>query len=146
MSEYLIKFLVFSTLLLGATASRALAPFLSPLDEKRYCVLTKKVHINVVNAIPSSSLWLHIVKGNDDKGYRVLSTDEEFHFDFCYNPKDPDYVCTALWAGKTSTFYLFKYDQNICENDTCYFEARSDGIYCPDDSNHQQLKKIQGWS
>ncbi|GFP94246.1 hypothetical protein PHJA_001569100 [Phtheirospermum japonicum] len=134
-----LQFLIISTILLQATS----------LEENRFCI-TRKFNVRVVDNIQppgSAPLTLHCRSGDTDKGTHTLTTGQEFRFDFCIGLKTL-FFCNVEWTGKTAGFQVFNVKwktENYCKQDTCYWEARSDGIYHSEESSSASVTKICNW-
>ncbi|CAA0833511.1 Unknown protein [Striga hermonthica] len=147
MCHYWIKFLVISIVLLVAKASSTVP---ASSWKEPICVFGAERYVRVVNAIQpaaSAQLWLHCASGNDEKGYHDLSAGQEFKFTYCPLPRSL-YFCRLWWAQKTVAFIVSKtgWRSEYCTHNTCYWEARSDGIYHSADSNPQHGTKVYNWS
>ncbi|GFP97089.1 hypothetical protein PHJA_001853000 [Phtheirospermum japonicum] len=138
MLTYLLQFLVISTIFLQATAS----------SSKLFC-LTTKWEVRVINNIlPSPApITLHCASGNVEKGYHTLTTGQEFKFEFCIQLKTL-FFCHLWWNGKNVAFEVYnqKWNRNYCKGQSCYWEARSDGIYHSTDSSSKDATKSYDWS
>ncbi|KAI3470483.1 hypothetical protein Pfo_027146 [Paulownia fortunei] len=138
MIKYLLSFLILSSNLLQTKA----------LD-KRQCFFIKKRIVHVVNNLPSKSspLLLHCASGDDDLGYHTLTTNQDFHFDFCVKPSATLFFCRLTWNQKTIRFDAFNanwaYDR--CGYGVCYYAARSDGIYFSDIYPPRDPTKLYSW-
>ncbi|KAL8051772.1 hypothetical protein ABFX02_06G170500 [Erythranthe guttata] len=108
-----------------------------------------KYTVYVVNNLPSNSapLLLHCASGNDDLGDHVLSTNQDFHFDFCENPFSTLFFCRFRWNGKNTAFDVFdaSWKKNRCTYDVCYYSVQSDGFYFSDTNPPTNLVKLSSW-
>ncbi|KAI3472917.1 hypothetical protein Pfo_029222 [Paulownia fortunei] len=131
MDKYLLQFFILLTFLLQVMAS-----------EKRFCLFSRHVKVYVVNGLPPNSppLLMHCASGDNDLGHHTLTTGQNFHFGFCVSLTTL-FFCHLWWNGKNIAFDVFDsfWPNQLCMNNVCYWEAKSDGIY---NSKHYPLKNL----
>ncbi|CAA7029750.1 unnamed protein product [Microthlaspi erraticum] len=95
----LIPFLII--LATSSVASAGLLPFSSK-------------HVTIINKlITKDTIVLHCTNKGEDKGVVSLAPGASFDFRFRVNlRKTTTYTCSFTWAGKTSTFDIFRADRD----------------------------------
>ncbi|GFP82866.1 hypothetical protein PHJA_000429700 [Phtheirospermum japonicum] len=124
MNYAVVIYVLLSCILSYSINSRASACIIPPY----------KFEVCVMNKLPPNTepLLYHCASKDDDLGYRTLTTNKEFRFGFCLKPWRTLFFCRFNWGQKTKAFDVFnaKWVPKIpCKTHTCYWIAKSDGIY-----------------
>ncbi|XP_012833005.1 PREDICTED: uncharacterized protein LOC105953870 [Erythranthe guttata] len=140
-TKYLLLILVLSPNLLQMMAS----------SEKLKCLFTSKFEVYVASNLPyeAQPLTMHCASKDDDLGHHTLTTNQEFHFHFCLRPFATLFFCHLWWENKDSAFEVYNgnWRHDICfRNHTCYWVAKSDGIYFSPFYPPQELVKKYSWN
>ncbi|KAL8051746.1 hypothetical protein ABFX02_06G168100 [Erythranthe guttata] len=105
--------------------------------------------VHVVNNLPQNTdpLVVHCASRDNDLGYHNLTTKQDFHFHFCIMIKSTLFFCHLWWGNKTKAFdvYNARWTPDKCVDHSCYWEARSDGIYFSGTWPPEPLAKVYDW-
>ncbi|KAL3635110.1 hypothetical protein CASFOL_022164 [Castilleja foliolosa] len=142
MDKYMLQLFILSTLILQITTISGKKPI---------CFLSRRIRIYAVNQLPPNSpaLLLRCQSGNHDLGYQTLYyPGQEFTFNFCINFRTL-FFCHFWWSGKDLSFEVFnnlgEHRRRCDDNNLCYYEVRSDGIYFSKERPPKELKMLYGW-
>lgn len=112
--------------------------------------IENRVHIHVVNNLPPNphKLEAHCASGDDDLGYQKLDRNKDLHWSFCTSILDNTlFFCHLWWNNKDRAFEAYRTkDHSKCENDVCYYAAKSDGIYYSNAYPPVNLTKMYTWN
>lgn len=105
-------------------------PEITLLAAKR-CTFTGGFTVHVINKLPHS-LKLHCQSKDDDLGYHMLDTNDDYKWSFCNNYFGRTvFSCHLCWGDQLVGFDAFtsKWKDSYCIDGQCTWEVRTDGIY-----------------
>ncbi|GFP95564.1 hypothetical protein PHJA_001700700 [Phtheirospermum japonicum] len=140
MAKYFLHVLIISAILLPVI----------PLATCKTCPGTAPYTVYIFSNLPEDSpmLRLHCASKDDDLGNHTLAINERFTFDFCSNGISTLFYCDAWWGPKHVHFDAFKqtFTRANCNVDTCYWAAKTDGLYFSNYYPPRGLTKKFDWS
>ncbi|KAL3615877.1 hypothetical protein CASFOL_040171 [Castilleja foliolosa] len=98
----------------------------------------------------SPMMRLHCASKDDDLGNHTLALNQRFMFEFCTNEFTTLFYCDAWWGPKHVPFHAYEQRPFLRSNcdpgDTCYWAAKTDGLYFSAFYPPRGLKKRFNWS
>lgn len=129
--------LILSTFLLVQTKAKYCSPFLA------------NYHVHIIDDLPpnDSQLLLHCVSKDDDLGNHTFHANNFYKFEFCETFfHTTHFRCGFTWHSKYVNVDVYRskarYD---CASFTCYWSARSDGIYFTGENPPKNWVKRYNW-
>ncbi|CAA0841092.1 Plant self-incompatibility protein S1 family [Striga hermonthica] len=120
------------------------------LATARHCIVGNPITVYIVSYLPrqSPTLQVHCASKEDDLGNHTLGTYQQFMFDFCTNYHNTLFYCDMSWGPKQIHFTAFeaKPFRSGCQDFTCYWAAKDDGLYYSDYNPPRGLLKKFDWS
>ncbi|PIN04744.1 hypothetical protein CDL12_22722 [Handroanthus impetiginosus] len=111
-------------------------------------VLTYKHEVHIIRDLPpgASPLKLHCASKTNDLGYHILSTNQDFHWNFCENiVPNTLFFCHFWWESKEIAFEVFNAKWTGQTKSKYYWVIKSDGIYYYDDFAQKSEIKRYDW-
>ncbi|KAL3642170.1 hypothetical protein CASFOL_012985 [Castilleja foliolosa] len=138
MEKYLLQMFIFYTIIFQT---------MSLSEAARWCLFSRRVTVHIVNQLPAntSPLFLRCQSKDNDLGKHALYYQpNEFTFSFC-SGFTTLFFCHLRWNEKDISFDVFNSVGDCAKDNTCYYEARSDGIYFSQYYPPKDFTKVRDW-
>ncbi|KAL7109688.1 hypothetical protein ACP275_06G190400 [Erythranthe tilingii] len=114
------------------------------------CFLSPKRTVHIVSNLPinSSKLKVHCWSKDDELGYHLLDTAQEFKWSFCGSFwGDTLFACHFWWGSKDRALDVFVQEPIDFGTPSLYWVPQSDGIYFANAYHFpNDLKKKYDWN